>query len=40
MGVLDLGVPGMLEAGEGTEELVCDPEVRDTELLPNNNKIN
>merc|ERR1740128_1041175 len=34
MGVLLRGVPGILEAGDGAEELVWDPEFNDTELLP------
>ena len=36
MGVLLRGVPGMLEAGDGADELVWDPEFNDTELLPKN----
>ena len=38
MGVLLRGVPGILEAGDGAEELVWDPEFNDTELLPKNKK--
>ena len=34
MGVLERGVPGTLEAGDGTGELVWDDEVSDAELLP------
>ncbi len=34
IGVLDRGVPGTLEAGEGTGELVCEEDVSDAELLP------
>jgi len=34
MGVLDRGVPGTLEAGEGTGELVCEEDVSEAELLP------
>jgi len=34
MGVMERGVPGTLEAGEGTGELVCEEEVSEAELLP------
>ena len=39
IGVFDLGVLGILDAGEGTELLVWEPEFKDTLLLPKPIKI-